>query len=200
MFFVGVAMNPQVVEQGIGGLEGGDVFRGKKGGQTPLSVAVGALDFAFGLRGGRVAQGDVVEAQGGPELGKSFGRAGEEKGMIIDVESQGQAVNGKGPGEQIEVAQEVFARVEPGGGNDATVIVDEFEQSGLARTTGEPGVGRGIVLPQGADLRHLPATHRLAPGPGGPDGFKPRAKAQRRIVARSRLIPRRRSSSHAAKL
>jgi len=35
---------------------------------------------------------------------------------------------------------------------------------------------------------------------GGPDGFNPLAKAQRRMVARSRLRPRRRSSSQAAKL
>ena len=130
MFFVGVTMEAQLVEQGIGGIEGGDVFGGKKGGQTPLPVAMGALDFAFGLRRGRVAQGDAVKMQGGPELGKSLGRAGEEKGMIIDVESHGQAVRGEGPGEQIKVTQEIFVRVKPGGGNDAAVIVDEFGREG----------------------------------------------------------------------
>ena len=119
--------------------------------------------------------------------------------MAIDVEINRKAVSGEGPGEQIEMAEEVFAGLEPIGGNDAAVISDEFEQRGLARTSDEPSEGRGIVLPKGADLCHLPATNRLVPGLDGPDGFKARAKAKRRMVARSRLIPKRRSSSQAEK-
>jgi hypothetical protein len=69
MFFVDVAMKAQLVEQSIGGVEGGDVFRGKKGGQTPLPVAVGALDFALGLRRGCIAQGDGRRSARRPRAG-----------------------------------------------------------------------------------------------------------------------------------
>ena len=53
MFFLFVAMHPQLVDQGVG--------RSARAGASARSRALG-------LRRGGVAQGDFVEAQGGTEL------------------------------------------------------------------------------------------------------------------------------------
>ena len=106
MFFLFVAMQPQLVEQGVGRVEGGDGLGGEDRGQALLPEVVEAFDFALGLRRGGVAQGDFVEAHGGTELGKGIGRMGEEKGVVIDIEGEGQAAGGKGAGEEVEMRQQ----------------------------------------------------------------------------------------------
>jgi hypothetical protein len=47
--------------------------------------------FFLGLRGGREAEGDLVKAQGQAQLSIGIGLAGEEKGVVVDIESRGQA-------------------------------------------------------------------------------------------------------------
>ncbi len=89
--FLAVAVVAQGVDQGVGLGEGGDVFGGKDRGEAVLPVAVGAFDFAFGLWCGGVAQGDLVEAEGGAELGEGLVGAGEEEGVVVDIECQRQA-------------------------------------------------------------------------------------------------------------
>ena len=64
-----------------------------------------SLDFALCLRGGCVAQRDVVEAQGGTELSQGLGRMSEEKGVIIDIKSQWQAPCEEGAGKEVEMGQ-----------------------------------------------------------------------------------------------
>ena len=56
---------------------------------------------------------------------------------------------------------EGFARVKPGQGQEAAVIVDEFEHGRRLGLAGQPARRRGVVLPELADLLALPATHRL---------------------------------------
>ena len=113
VLFFGVVVEAQRVDQEIGLGKGGDVFGGEEGGEAFLPEVVCPFDLALGLRGGRVAQGDLVETQGGTELGKGLGLVGEEKGMVVDVERQGQAVGGEGGGKEIEMSQEGLARIKP---------------------------------------------------------------------------------------
>ena len=51
-----------------------------------------AFDFAFGLWGGGIAEFDAVEVEGLAELGEGVGDMGEEEGVKIHIEDQGQAV------------------------------------------------------------------------------------------------------------
>jgi hypothetical protein len=89
VFFVAVVVEAEFFDEAVGLREGGDVFGGEEGGETFLPEVVRALDFSFGLRGGREAQGDLVKAQGGAELGEGVWLAGEEKGVVVDIEGQG---------------------------------------------------------------------------------------------------------------
>jgi len=72
VFFVLIAMLAKLQDQGIGRGDGGDGFGGKERGQALLPVVVETFDFALGLRGWSVAQGDLIEAQGGTELGEGL--------------------------------------------------------------------------------------------------------------------------------
>ena len=89
VFFVAVVVEAEFFDEAVGLREGGDVFGREEGGETFLPEVVRALDFSFGLRGGREAQGDFVKAQGGAELGEGVWLAGEEKGVVVDIEGQG---------------------------------------------------------------------------------------------------------------
>ena len=50
MFFLFAAMHPQLVDQGIVRVEGGDGFGGEDRGQALLPEVVEDFDFALGLR------------------------------------------------------------------------------------------------------------------------------------------------------
>lgn len=86
-----------------------------------MPEVVGALDLAFGLRGGRVTQRDFVEAQGRTELGQSVRLAGEIEGVIVDVEREGEAVGEEDSGQEIEMGGEILAFVKPRAGDAAAV-------------------------------------------------------------------------------
>ncbi len=103
----------------------------KRAGRRFCSEVVRALDFSFGLRSGSEAQGDFVKAQGGAELGKGIWLVGEEKGVVIDVEGEGQATGGQSAGEEVEMSQETLAWVKPREREKSTVIVEQFEQRRL---------------------------------------------------------------------
>ncbi len=156
--FVLVAMVAQVGDVGIGLREIGDVFAGEKGGEAVLPELVFALDFAFGLRRGGVAEGDAVEVEGFAELGEGVGDLGEEAGVEVHVEFEGQAVFEKGGGEEVVIGQEVFVLVEFGAGEEAAAIVEHVEHGEEAFAGREPAVRRGIELPEFADLGALPAA------------------------------------------
>ena len=118
-----------MVEQSVCGFETKDVLGSKEGWETFLPIVVTALDFAFCLWSGSKTQGDAVEVQGGAELGKCLGSVSEEERMIVDVESQWQAVSEEDAGKKIEVGEQVFAvvkagaRVEPGG------VIEDIEEN-----------------------------------------------------------------------
>ena len=161
VLFLGVVVVAQLVDPEVGLGQRGDVFGGEEGGEPLLPEVVGAFDFTLGLRGGCVAQGDFVEAQRGTELGEGIGRVGEEEGMVVHVEGQRQAAGEEGAREKVEMGEEGFARVEPGQGQEAAVVVDEFEHRRLLALRGQPAVRRGVILPELADLLDLPAADRL---------------------------------------
>lgn len=69
MNLVSIAVLAQVGPEGVGGGDGGDRFGGEESGGAPLPVLVLALNLAFSLGRGSVAEGDPVEVPGGTELG-----------------------------------------------------------------------------------------------------------------------------------
>jgi len=152
-----VGVGQELVQEVVGAFEFEDVVGGQEGREAFLPVVVAAFDFAFGLRGGGVAQGDAVEVERGPELGVGVGGVGEEEGVVVHVEDQGQAVGLEGAGQEVEVGQEGFTFVEAGTGVVARGVVEEVEQGLFGGVAREPGVGAGVVLPEGAEVAGLPA-------------------------------------------
>lgn len=127
MLFVRIVMQAHRLEERVGWGEGGDLLGGKKGGETFLPEVMETFNFAFGLWGGRVAQGDLIEMEGGAELGEGIGLMSEEEGVIIDVECERQATSEKGAGEEVEMSQKRLAWVEPRQRHHAAVIIKELE-------------------------------------------------------------------------
>jgi len=133
MAFVGVAVEAVVGEQGMGGGDGADGLGGAECREAVLPILMAALDFAFGLRGGGVAEGDAVEVERGAELGESVGDAGEKEAVAIDVEPQRQAVGEEGAREEVEVGEERF------GGVDLRAELRRLQSSSmLSSGSGEP--------------------------------------------------------------
>src|SRR6266478_987571 len=126
--FFAVVMVAEFFEQRIGFRQGGDLLGREERWEPLLPKVMGALDLAFGLRGGCVAQGDFVEAEGRAELRERLGLTGEEEGMVVDVESQRQAVLAKSRGEKIEMRGEIFALVQARAGNHPAMVVDDFQE------------------------------------------------------------------------
>lgn len=155
----------------VGSFEFEDVIGGQQWREAFLPVVVAAFDFAFGLRGGRVTQGDAVEVERGSELGVGVWGVGEEEGVVVHVEDQGQAVGLEGAGQEVEVGQEGFAFVEAGAGVVAGGVVEKVEQGLFGGVARQPGVRAGVVLPEGAEVAGLPAFdgfgRRLVAGVGG---------------------------------
>ena len=73
----------------VGLIEVGDVFAGEVGGQALLPEEVRAFDFAFGLRGGSLAEGNAIEVKGSAQLGEGVWDMGEEEAVEVDVDFQG---------------------------------------------------------------------------------------------------------------
>lgn len=151
-----------MIEQGVGLWQRGNMLCGEESREALLPEVMGAFDFAFCLRGGRVAQGDIVKAQGGAELGEGVGDGGEEEGVVVDVESKREAGFEEGGWEQIEMGEEPFVVVDASAREHAAVIVNEFEQRVLTGRAGKPAVRSGVVLPELADVLSLPAADRAA--------------------------------------
>jgi hypothetical protein len=73
-------------------------------------------------------------------------------------------MGGEGAGQEVQVSQEGFTFVEAGAGVDAGGVVEQVEQALLVRRAGEEGMGRGVVLPEGAVVAGLPAADGLGRG------------------------------------
>jgi hypothetical protein len=89
---------------------------------------------------------------------------GEEEGMVVHVESQGQAVDLESPSEKVQMGQERFAGVEAGAGVVAGGVIQQIEQDLFVRGLGQERMGCRIVLPQGAVVTGLPASDGLGRG------------------------------------
>ena len=108
-------------------------------------------------------------------MGEGVGVVGVEEGVVVHVEGQGQAVGLEDAGEEVEVGQEGFAGVEAGAGVVAGGVVQQVEQDLFVGVAGQPGVGAGVVLPEGAVVAGLPAFDgfgvAVCSGCRGPVGF-----------------------------
>lgn len=155
--FVLVGMRDELVEQLVGPGEFHDGFGGQQGDETFLPVVVAAFDFAFGLRRGGVEKFDAVEVESRAELGEGVRVVGVEEGVEIHVEREGQAVGLEGAGEEVEVGEQGFGGIESRAGVETCGVVEDFEEDLLVGGAGQEGVGRGVVLPEGAVVAGLPA-------------------------------------------
>jgi hypothetical protein len=77
--------------------------------------------------------------------------------MEVHIERQGQAVGLEGAGEEVEVGEQGFGGIEACAGVEASSVVEDFEEDLLVGQAGQPGVGRGVVLPEGTVITGLPA-------------------------------------------
>jgi len=114
------------------------------------------------LRSGGEAKGDLVEVQGGGQLGRSLRGVGEEKAVIIDVDLQRQAIGLKSISQELEAGQECFLGVKPGRQIDPAEIIQKIEQGRLPVLIGQPTVRGGIVLPELTNFLGLPAADGFA--------------------------------------
>jgi hypothetical protein len=156
--FVLVAMEAQLVDLGIGLVEVGELFAGEVGREAILPKEVSALDFALGLRGGRVTEGDTVEVKGAAQLGERPWGLGKEDGMEIDVDLQRQAMFDEGRREQVEIGEQIFGFINFGGGKDPAAIVEHVDHGEGLEAAWKPGMRRGIQLPELSKLAGLPAA------------------------------------------
>ena len=161
MDFVGVGVGQELVDEGVGGWECEDVIGGEERREAILPVVVAAFDFAFGLGSGGEAEGDAVEVESGAELGEGVRGVSEKEGVIIDVESEREAVGGEDAGEEVEMGEEIFGVVETSAGVEAGGVVEDVEERLPAGLAWQPGVRGGIVLPKRAEIAGLPAADGL---------------------------------------
>jgi hypothetical protein len=145
--FVGVMVQAQSVDVGVGVLKFCDHFAGKIGWETPLPELVFAFDFAFGLRGWGIKKANVVELESGAKLGEGVGSMSEKDGVIIDVKLEWATVGDEGGGEKIEVRQKEFALIDFRAGKNAAAIVEHVEHGIINGRVWEPAMGGGVELP-----------------------------------------------------
>ena len=157
---LGIAVESQRLDVGVGFGHLGDLFAGEIGRQPLLPELVFAFDFAFGLRGWGIKKTNVVEAKSRAQLGQRIWGFGEENGVIIDIELQRPSVSQEGRGQEVQVGQQEFPLIKFGAHEKAAAIVEHVEHGKIPGAEWEPMVGRSIQLPEFADLRALPATHR----------------------------------------
>ena len=156
-----VGVGDECVEECVCGLDGVDGVGSEERRKTFLPVVVAAFDFAFCLGRGGVAEGDAIKLESRSELGERVRSVGEKERMVIDVESQREAVREECAGEKIEMGGEIFGGVNAGAGVQARGVVDDVQKRLFVRVAGEPGVRSGVVLPQRTEVADLPATNRF---------------------------------------
>lgn len=152
-----IGMGDELVEEGVGPDPFDDLVRRQERDEAFLPVVVAAFDFTFGLRRWGVEEVDAVEVESLTELGEGVGVVGVEEGVVVHVEGQGQAVGEEDAGEKIKVGQERFAGIEACAGVEAGGVDENVQQDLFMRAAGQPGVGAGVVLPEGAVVAGLPA-------------------------------------------
>jgi hypothetical protein len=164
MDFVLVGVGDELVEQVVGPAQFHDLVGGQQRDETFLPVVVAAFDFAFGLGRRRIKEFDAVEVESGAELGEGVGVVGVEEGVEVHIEGQGEAVGLEGAREEVEVGEQGFGGIEACARVEAGGVVEDFQQDLLLLVAGQEGVGRGVVLPEGAGIAGLPAFDGLGRG------------------------------------
>ena len=129
-----------------------------------MPVIVAAFDFAFGLRGWGVAEFDAVEVESLAELGEGVWVVGVKEGMVVDIESQGQTVGLENAGKEIKMSQEGFGGIEACADIEACGVIQDVEEGLFVGVAGQPGMGAGVVLPEGAQIAGLPTFDRFGGG------------------------------------
>lgn len=94
--FMLVDVRQQLVQEAVGSFEFDNAICGQQGREAFLPVIMTAFDFTFGLGCWGVTEGHAVEVQRRPELGKGLRGLGEEEGVVVHIEGQGQAVGLEG--------------------------------------------------------------------------------------------------------
>ena len=89
----------------------------------------------------------------------------EKEAVVIDVEPERASVRQESGGQEVEVGEQEFALVTFRAGEQAAAIIEHVEHGEGEPGVRKPAVGRGVELPEFADLRALPAAH------GGQDSF-----------------------------
>ena len=159
--FGSVGVGEEGVEEGVCGLDGVDGVGSEDRRKTFLPIVVAAFDFAFGLWRGGVAEGDAIKVESRSELGERVWSVGEKEGMVIDVESQREAVGEKCKGEEIEVSGEVFGGVNAGTSVQARGVVDDVQKRLFVGVVWKPGVRSCVILPKRTEVADLPAPDRF---------------------------------------
>lgn len=155
--FVLVGVDQELVEQPVGAGEFADVVGGQQWREAFLPVVVAALDFAFGLGCGRIAKLDAVEVEGLTELGESIGVVGVKEGVKVHIQGQGQAVGLEDFGEEVQMGQQGFGRIEACPDIEACGVIQDVQESLFVGVARQPGMGAGVVLPEGTQIAGLPA-------------------------------------------
>jgi hypothetical protein len=155
------------LEELIGGFEIGDAFVGQEGDEAFLKGVEAAFDFALGLGVRGDAMGDAQGGEGALELGMGVeavgGGAMAKERETVGVEGDGRAVFFDGSAQVAEVAPSGVAGDESAGDDFAGVIVGGEDEGGIDLGR-PPRMGRGIVLPEFADVGALPAAAGLGAG------------------------------------
>ena len=159
MGFMVVAMEAQSIDVGVGHFNIGYFFAGEIGWEAALPELVFALDFSFCLRCWSIKETDVVELERPAQLSERVRIFDEEDGVVIDIDLQWASVGQESGGKEIQVGEQEFSAVNFGGDKKAAAIVEHVEHREVRGTQGKPVMGRGVQLPEFADLGTLPAAH-----------------------------------------
>jgi len=159
MSFVLVAMEAQGVDVSVGNVDVGDFFAGEVGGQSALPILMRALDFSFGLWRWSIKETDVVKLERPTQLSERVGIFGKKDGVIIDVDLERASVSQEGGGKQIQIGEQEFPSINFRGDKESAAIIEHIDHGQIQRTGRKPAMGRGVQLPEFADLGALPAAH-----------------------------------------
>ncbi len=129
---MGIGVGQELVEQAVGSVEVSDVFGGEQRREPALIIEMTAFNFTLGLGGWGIAQRHPVEVKGRAQLSERVGSMGEEQGMVVDVQSQGQALRAERLFEETQMGQQGFGVIEPGGHVEAGGIVEQVQQNVFA--------------------------------------------------------------------
>jgi len=159
MDFMPVAVVSEIVDMAVGNFQIGDLFARKVGREPFLPKLMFPLDFTFGLGSRSIEETNVIELERPAQLSQRLRGLREKDAVIIHVELQRPAVGQESCWQEIEVGQEQFSVIKFGADEKAAAVIEQVEHRKVERQLRKPPMGRGVQLPEFADLRALPAPH-----------------------------------------